>query len=171
MPLFASIYPFQTQISRIFVCYRGPLNLWKVLNYLPTHNITFLVILLNFAFDEQELFPIYFHFPKKWKAFAKWHLYHDTVCLKWQCRGMWVPSSHYHSSDQNWAWKFSGLHKNLTQERQHYNYLIEDKINTLCHVKVLLSDGIRTRKKPRLTQDSICVSVQMPTPKPNWKAQ
>lgn len=117
MPLFVSIYPFQTQISWIFVCYRSPLSLWKLLNYLSTHTITFLVILLNFAFDEQELFPIYFHFPKKQKAFAKWHLYHDTVCLKWQSRGLWVPSPRYHSSHQNWAWNFSGLHKTLSQER------------------------------------------------------
>lgn len=35
---------------------------------LSANTLTFLVILLNFAFDEQELFPIYFHFPKKRKA-------------------------------------------------------------------------------------------------------
>lgn len=51
--------------------------------------------------------------------------------------------------------------------KTHYNCSLEGKINTLPNVKVLLSAGIQTRNKPRLTQDSMCVSVQMPTPKPN----
>lgn len=75
MPLFARICPFQTQTTRFFVCYRVPFYLWTVLNYLPTHTITFLVISQDFAFDDQDIFPVYFHFPKKQKELAKWNVW------------------------------------------------------------------------------------------------
>lgn len=91
---------------------------------------------------------------------------------------VWNDSQQAYESQAHITTAVSKIGHELLQSSQephtgktHYNCSLEDKINTLPNVKVLLNFGTQTRNKPGLTQDSICVSVQMPTPKLNWKAQ
>lgn len=114
----------------------------------------------KFCFWRARTVSYLFSLPKETKSICY------VASVSWQCMFEMTVQRHV-SPELTWPqqWPKSGV-KILRSSQEprtgktHYNYLLEDKINTPRNVKVLLSDGTQTRNKPRLTQDSICLKAE-----------